>query len=68
MAAVQTTTDILGPMCPQCGWRTGTPERPRPHRPAMADKPACPDRVIGTALEHSIEDPFTGEVTVRILL
>jgi predicted DNA binding protein len=24
--------------------------------------------VIGTAIEHSIEDPFTGEVSVRILL
>jgi hypothetical protein len=25
-------------------------------------------RVIGHAIEHSIEDPFTGEITVRILL
>jgi len=35
-------TEILGPRCEHCGWRTGTTVEPRPHRPAIGTEPACP--------------------------
>lgn len=34
-------TELLGPKCGQCGWRVGTKDEPRPHRPGCprADAP-----------------------------
>lgn len=34
----------------------------------MSDVTGEPDKVLGYATEHSIEDPFTGEITVSVRL
>jgi hypothetical protein len=52
-------------VCTVCGSRID--DQPEPHE-CIGERIPRPGTVIGVALEDSIEDPFTGEVTVRVRL